>query len=230
MQLFKRATSNIPKAFSLQASTGPPLDDDGLWSTFKLEVGNGPGQGQNFLVVVSTSFYTTLLPGTQSCRSNESSDVIPADCTRMRGIGLYNGNTSDGYDGTRSMATAKQLGIEYILRGGYFSVTELYGQRYNVRGTDWDDELYMDTSHNSSIPVPILVIDSVSYYIASLGLGVGKHLSTVKGAPVVNSAVSAMAQSGAIPSESWGYTAGANYGMSSFLLLHILFKAMLRPR
>ncbi|QDS77617.1 hypothetical protein FKW77_002389 [Venturia effusa] len=128
----------------------------------------------------------------------------------MRGIGLFNSQQSEGYNGRNSINTAKNSGLEYILRGGGLQPRDLYGARYNVSGLAWVDKLYLGSPAASSIS-PILEISNPFYYIATLGLGVGTHKGTVKGADTVDSTVLTMAKSGTIPSASWGYTAGASY-------------------
>lgn len=212
MQLFKRTSSNFPSAFSIQPSP-EFLDADGLWSTFKLEVGNEPGHGQNFLVVISTSSYTTWLPNAQSC----STSGAPANCSATRGIGLFNGEQSPGYDDSKSSSSSAtgKLGTDKIGIGGFYNAQTLYGQDYDVSGDLGEDELYMSSStapsitHNSSNIVPIFAYASGNYYLASLGIGVGVYLSG--GGLNMSSAVTSMADAGAIPSLSWGYTAGAYY-------------------
>jgi hypothetical protein len=209
MRLFKRSSLSLPLAFSVQPSNNF-LDNDGRWSTFNLQVGS---QLQNFQVVVSTSSFDTWLPIPPGC---PSSPVTPSDCPSSRGVGPLDGTQSDGYDGTKSNTAGGQVSLE-ILNVGKLDTSSLFGPSYsNVTAQVWADDLYMSSStgpstvRNSSSQVPICGIIDTAYYLSSIGVGVGVHKTTV--GRNLNSTIEAMAASGAIPSHSWGYTAGAYYG------------------
>jgi hypothetical protein len=217
MQLFKRAAvRNLPLALSVKTSTKFE-EDDGLWSSFDLVIGDGPGGGQNFRVIISTSSFdtwVTLPPGCQNL------SFTPPNCAYSRGVGLYLGTQSTGYNVTDSN-TAKpkgEISIVKQLQVGELDASSLFGTKYgNVSGALYADYLHMssstgsDASQNSSQPVPILGVKSVLYYLSTFGIGVGAHKTTVQSLQL-NSTVLSMANAGAIPSESWGYTAGAHYG------------------
>jgi hypothetical protein len=219
MPLFKRASPSLPSAFSVQPSE-KWLDADGLWSAFNLEVGNGPGRGQNFLVVPSTSNPTTWLPDDKLCKLAKA----PANCSLTRGVGLFNGNQSAGYDDSTSSSSTGTgpLGLEYFNRGGSYPAEILYGVKYgNFGGILGEDILYMSsstapiTTHSSSGRVPIYAYSNDRYYLPSLGLGAGIHKSSAS--QLMNSTLLNMVDAGAIPSLSWGYTAGAYYGEHPYL-------------
>jgi hypothetical protein len=216
MQLFKRASSRFPLAFSVQPSDHFD-EDDGLWNTFNLAVGAGSNGPQNFRVVVSTSSYDLWLPQSPVC---PLSSLAPSDCPSSRGVGFYNNKLSDGYNGTRSTTQEGPLGIEVLALGGELDIETLFGTAptdyANVSGSFWVDYIHLNsptapiTTLDSPKQIPILGYSRVPYYLATLGLGVGRHISTAK--KIVNSTVMSMSDAGVIPSRSWGYTAGAYYG------------------
>jgi hypothetical protein len=217
MRLFKRAAvKNLPLAISVKTS-GKFEEDDGLWSSFDLEIGDGPGGGQNFRVIISTSSFDTWLPLPPGC-PNET--FTPPNCAYSRGVDLYAGLQSSGYNGADSNTAAPKGQLSTVkLEVGELDASSLFGATYgDVAGALWADYLHMssstgsDTSQNSSQPVPILGVKRVPYYLSTFGIGVGAHKTPVASLPIINSTVLSMANAGAIPSESWGYTAGAHYG------------------
>jgi hypothetical protein len=170
--------------------------DDGAWSTFLINVGDtGDGRsGQNFKALVSTSHSTTVLP-MKTVWCNESS------CASDRGVLPHFGRQSTGYQATSS--DYQELGL-FSLE----SETELEPPRNGLYGLD---SIGMGlASAESPVLLRQLVVGhmSESPYLSSLGLSPNPvGLGSKPFAPYLASANT----SGAIPSLSYSYTAGAKY-------------------
>jgi hypothetical protein len=208
-------------AIQIKAVTGVQEwgEFDGNCTLFNLEVGNNV-QRQNFRFVPSTSSFTTWLPNLQGCNVNKSeSPSTPSDqtkCAEQRGVGLYNGQQSGGFDGALSLSYNKS-DIEYLDLGADLQPTEVFGLSYNKTGLSGFDYLTMETMDNgrptlqSSNGTTIFGYATWDYFLATVGLGFGEwksHLTTLTPIP---SFMKSIADNFTIPSRSWGYTAGARY-------------------
>lgn len=94
--LTPRATA-VPAPFSFSADQDF-LGNDGLWSTFSIQVGT---PAQTFHVLPSTSSQETWLPAVEGCTAADGSK-----CGAQRGVGVFRGVASSGFDST-------QVGICY---------------------------------------------------------------------------------------------------------------------
>jgi hypothetical protein len=210
MSIIKRTDAVLPRAFSVQPSAQFEIFD-GNWSTFDIQIGGGPGGPQNFRATVSTSSFGIWLPDAGSCINSSASFSI-SDCAATRGVGLYNGTQSLGYNGSRSSTSTFLNGMDPDIGIGV-SVGSLFGPEYVVDVMLWSDYLYMNSSnapitgYNSSGKVQIYSYGYTRYYLPTFGIGNGIVFSTVS----TDSTLLSMATAGVIPSQSWGYTAGAYY-------------------
>lgn len=133
-------------AFSLETS-GVFDEFDGQWSTFNLEVGTGKSGGQSFRAVVSTSSFSALLPGLQSC--NFSTNIqFPTNCLFTRGVGQYQSRQNTGYDGSLigSLLGGGVQGIEDVSFGTDLNATFIFGPNYTVPATVWEDYISLSNS------------------------------------------------------------------------------------
>jgi hypothetical protein len=216
--LFKKR--DAPKAMGAFAvAPGSFLDSDGQWCTFKFAVGQSP-QDQNFQGVPSTTSFDIWLPTPKGCE-DDGSAVVPANCSLSRGVGNFDGNPSSGYIDNRDTSARSGLGRENLdIGGGDNTILTLFGSQYDGQagGSLSLDNVFFNpltgsTARNSSGQVAIFGVDSWMYYLPSIGLGIGVRTLTVPNLASVSSTISSMAAAGAIPGRSWGYTAGAFYGM-----------------
>ena len=219
--LFKRASSQSPTAFAVNP-TGEFDENDGKWSTFWLQVGNQNG-GQTFKAIVSTSSFSIWLPTPKGCPLNvlQSTPYTPTTvsaCAIERGVGLYDGTQSNGFLGNRSNTylSADEMGLLDL--GQDLHETTLFGSQYNTSGQIGYDIVFLQpllagsTSINSPNATMIYGIDDFKFFLPSIGLGVGYDLLPSPNI-ATGSMISNMAAAGTISSRSWGYTAGASYGM-----------------
>ncbi|KAF1944718.1 acid protease [Clathrospora elynae] len=71
--------------------------NDGKWSTFIINIGDdGSGRGQNFKVLISTSSPLTQVP-------QQTAWCTTDDCARSRGIMLFDGSQSLGFNSAKSL-------------------------------------------------------------------------------------------------------------------------------
>ncbi|KAK1988582.1 eukaryotic aspartyl protease [Colletotrichum cereale] len=158
---------------------------DGNWSAIELQVGT-PGQTVN--VLASTSLSEFWVIGAGGCAA---SDPL---CNNARGD-VFNMADSKSWNSLG----AWQLGLSYLDRGGDgdYGLETLSATPFKGIGG-----LSMDNIITASI-------NSTSYYLGFLGLGVTKGSF---GNQVAESPLSqAVKKYGRIPSYSYGYTAGAHY-------------------
>jgi hypothetical protein len=212
MSIIKRTGAVLPRAFSVQPSAQFEIFD-GNWSTFNIQVGGGPSESQNFRATVSTSSFSIWLPEPGNC-TNSSASFSSSDCAATRGVGFYEGAQSLGYDGSRSN-TSRALDLVNMDIGGQLDPGTLFGSEYLATGMLWVDYLYMSSGTgsstvNSSDQVPIYGYRDIEYYLPTFGIGYGAVEDTGSNV-TTNSTLLSMATAGVIPSQSWGYTAGAYY-------------------
>jgi hypothetical protein len=199
-------------AFSVETS-GTFDDDDGLWSTFNMDVGTGTSGPQSFTVIVSTSSFSALLPGPQSCQI----EGVPKNCSSSRGIGQHAGTQSSGYNGSYSGSQLPtKEGLEILLLGT-IDINATFGENYAGIGAQvWLD--YMSLRGSGSFQtyqsqISIYALSSGWYWMATIGIGYG--VIALTSGIRANSTLRDMVAKGAIPSPSWAYTAGAYYGKNS---------------
>ncbi|TVY80679.1 Candidapepsin-8 [Lachnellula suecica] len=179
--LLGRALCAAPTALSLSPSL-KWYGDDGTWSAVSIRVGT-PQQWVD--VMVNTVSSETWLVGPGGCPGNNSI------CTSARG-GIYNISQS---------STDEDL--------GFFSLgvdSRLGGNGYANYGLDTIEFGTTGVVLNSTV---IGSINETNYFLGMLGLGVVpgsfKNVTSL-------SAISGLVETnGAIPSHSYGYTAGATY-------------------
>jgi hypothetical protein len=220
--LFKKR--DAPKAMeAFSVAPGDFLEYDGNWCTFKFAVGKSP-KDQNFIGVPSTSSFDIWLPTPDGCTTNASdpdSPKVPANCSLSRGVENYGSQTSNGYNDSNDPLARSGLGIENLDIGAdNNAIFNLFGDLYNqsAGGTLALDEIFLSpstagTNRNSSGQVAIFGVRSWWYYLPSIGLGIGVRKTAVPNLAPIRSMISSMAAGGEIPGQSWGYTAGAFYGM-----------------
>ncbi|KAK1997260.1 eukaryotic aspartyl protease [Colletotrichum falcatum] len=158
---------------------------DGNWSTIQLQVGT-PGQTVN--VLASTSLSEFWVIGAGGCSANDP------PCSSARGD-VFKFADSKSWN----PLGAWQLGLDYLNNDGDGD----YGlETLSTTLLEGDGGLSMDHIITASI-------NTTSYYLGFLGLGVTKGSF---GNQVAESPLSqAVKKYGRIPSYSYGYTAGAYY-------------------
>lgn len=206
----------IPRPQSLTPS-GTFDGDDGRWSTFYINVaGDGNGQGQNFRVLISTSSPVTIVPARSSWCSTD-------ECAKNRGIMGTSGGGAQalGFD-TSNSQTWQPLGFYSLPVNStyWFSRDVLLLNRNDTLGADWGSTtvgLGMASKQSNTIDKQWVATSLIEdYYLGSLGLSAGE-VGPDKAQTFFSSLAS---QTELIPSNSYGYTAGAAY-RTSFLVAHI---------
>lgn len=194
------SSSSVPVPFVV-APTGDWDGDDGKWSTFSVDVGTPP---QTFRVFPSTIGEETWVPIPAGC-SGIVANV--SNCGDLRGVDTFNGIASQGFQQNAS-SSWKTIGIyeltlEQDLSGS--SDAGLYGL----------DTIALITANGVSGPSlsgqTVAGIATADFWLGSLGLGTRPGNFSVLGNETVPSLLSSMKTQGAIPSLSYGYTAGAVY-------------------
>jgi hypothetical protein len=198
MSLRKRADPGpptVPTPVSLGAS-GDFDGNDGKWSTFFVNVGDdGSGQGQNFKVLISTSSPLTLVPN--------QANWCTQDCASKRGVQIFDGSQSSGFDPQSSKAWS-DVGIYNIPLPHWWSdgvVNATYGSDNVGLGASSKDSKILSKQYVGRY-------DSRKLFMGSFGLS-QTYISTGGGSQppfLVN-----FAESQNIPSISYGYGAGASY-------------------
>ncbi|OAF98839.1 acid protease [Paraphaeosphaeria sporulosa] len=199
------STAAEPFAPLVVSTTGKWRGNDGSWSTFYINVGDGDnnGSGQNFEILPSTHFGVTVLPYPSSWCST--------DCAENRGIGTVNGNQTNGLD-TDDTTTWKT-------RGTYDLDLPYWWQGNNTAGAGPAgyyglDYVGIGPASSKSYKAPQMYVaatTSKDFYIGQFGLGPGaSNLGGGTGTPV-DSIITFLKQHRIIPSVSYGYTAGAKY-------------------
>lgn len=218
MWLSQRSTT-IAAPF-LVAPTGDFDGCDGAWSTFSLDA--GAQDAQEFRVLVSSLSGTIWLPKANGSCPSSNGRFFPGDCPDLRGIDVFNGGISSGYQSGAS-SSWDQIGLYRLSFSGELSMDEAFGSTSsygNISGEYGLDQISLKSqiSSNSSLSsnsTPLAAINDLSFFIGSLGLGWG---SIEPASTTYTTLMESLAGRSAIPSRSWGYTAGASYRMSDHLL------------
>ncbi|RFU30155.1 hypothetical protein B7463_g6169, partial [Scytalidium lignicola] len=181
--LFCRSAFCYGTALSVTPSTSW-YGDDGSWSAVSLRVGSPP---QWVDVMVSTVSAEAWVIGTGGCNNNDTM------CSTLRG-GVFDSNSSS----TWSPLGFYQLGLDTQLGfGGY----GYYGF----------DDLTFGTTGVALSSTIIASINTTAYWLGFLGLGiVPGNFTTITAISPISALVE---MEDAIPSHSYGYTAGAIYQM-----------------
>ena len=209
MWFTKRKQSALPLPFSVKPS-GQFDGNDGSWSTFLVQVGN---PAQAFRAVISTSSFSTWLPTPDGCVYSQDPSFVPSNCSQLRGVGIYKGFQSSGFQESNDTGTFKYIGINSLELGNDLSIPAAFGSTYDIKGDlGLDQILLSDSASSASLTtsggVPVYGVSNWNYFLPSLGIGIGALKSTTQNTP---SFVEALVNQSAIPSRSWGYTAGASY-------------------
>jgi hypothetical protein len=195
---FKKRATNDPPTPKVVAPSGTFDGDDGKWSTFNINIGDSDdsGHGQNFKILVSTSSPLTMVPA--------QSEWCNSDCAKDRGIQIFNGEQSLGFD-MQSSSTYKDAGIYTVPKPDWWDRNELNGS------LGLDNVGLGESSKDSLILAENLVMTYTfkDYFLGSFGLAAGSVAAgNSDRAPFLfNFARSA----NEIPSVSYGHTAGASY-------------------
>lgn len=230
MRFFPRST--LPTPFSLRTS-GQFDGNDGQWSTFLLSVGK---PAQQFRVLASTSSMLTWVPKDDGCAGND----VPANCSEWRGVDNVKGGRSDGYieDFSADFSFTNLFALPFSAHrepAGMFGRNDDVGWSYafGVRyGTD--TMAFSSSSAGGGLqtphPVPFAMMTRWDYWLGSISL-VPWYIddSTGKEGQGKQTLLEMLANSSAIPSRSYGYTAGAYYrkygiGLSLLFLLLVPVK------
>jgi hypothetical protein len=189
-------------------TTGTFEGDDGKWSTFSINVaGDGAGKGQNFKVLISTSFPITMVPAqTEWC--NEA-------CSKGRGIMSINGQQSLGLDESSDRWNWNLAGLyELPTKSLYWWTQDLLSPTSN--GTldgDWGlTTVGLGEASKDSITLESQYVAGYffkDFFLGYLGLSAGAISPTGATRPTFFSALYRLVDY--IPSPSYGYTAGASY-------------------
>lgn len=216
----------VPQPFSVKPS-GKFYENDGSWSTFNLAVGAG-GTGstgvQNFEAIISTSGYEVWLPPAfPPCNNSNPSKngtqyrhFPPQGCDVARGVGLFQGIQSSGYQANESSSVASTAStVSESLTLGPYSPLQIFGTQFNDTGYAYQDNITLNSQLSanglltSAERVPVYGVPNLQFFLPTLGIAPGVQ-ETATGLKVP-SALLSWNSSGAIPGLSWGYTAGQKY-------------------
>jgi hypothetical protein len=166
--------------------------------------------GQNFRVLVSTSSSATWVPLADGCSSND-----PLDCPNQRGVELFAGAQSQGYDMSRSSAS-KLIGL-YKMNLGSKDMYTSYGEQYSNNSARYGyDSVGLGPASNSSLMLSPEVVGGVvdkEFFLGAFGLALNPNNFGTGALPTFLSLLPNTTY-GPIPSLSYGYTAGASYRKS----------------
>ena len=190
--LSKRAPPSVPAPISI-----PPTQEfdgnDGPWSTFPIQIGTPP---QTVKVLISTASSQTWAISPDGCTQTDA-----ANCSTARG-GLFQPNSSSSWKQNQDAS-----------RGLYPLVLE--EQNLNITGNGFYgyDTVALGGGNSGGLSLPQQVVASIATKSYFLGLfGLNTQSSILPGTTNnITSFVTALNQSGAVPSLSWSYTAGNQY-------------------
>ena len=177
--------------------------DDGSWSSFAIQVGTPP---QSFRVLPSTTGAETWIPYPPGC---EGILQNIADCGTLRGVDNFEGQPSRGFQ-TNASST-------WNLIGTYELATEqnLWGSTGNPGYYGYDTvslEPYPSGTKAKLKDQTVAGVATANVWLGSLGLGTADANFPVEKTSNP-SLLSTMGSQNYTPGLSFGYTAGASYGM-----------------
>jgi hypothetical protein len=178
---------------------------NGQWSTFTIGVGSPP---QRFRVLPSTKIPETWVTSNLGCIASD-----PQNCYQLRGGENFNGNPPSGFQPNAS-TTWNQIGLYNAQAESYLNLTGA--------GEFGSDILSLNGGNGSStgdgVSLGGQVIGAVadkSFLLGYLGLSFqpsGFSSTTSSKQPMLQN----FYENKLIPSQSYGYTAGAYYGDSKY--------------
>lgn len=174
---------------------------DGEWSTFKISIGT---PGQDFRMLPSTKSGQTFVMWPGSCLPSD-----PPDCPSLRGIGVFNGQQSDGFL-SNSSSTWSDI--------GQYDVDLEQALNLTASGAFGYDKVILGPAAESSTALSIdgQVIAGVpdpNYFLGHIPLGNAD--SSFGGGTAIDALLPNMRNKTLIPSISFAYTAGAKYRLKS---------------
>ncbi|KAL1643057.1 hypothetical protein SLS58_005026 [Diplodia intermedia] len=169
---------------------------DGNWSSFRISIGN---PGQNFRVLVSTRGAAAWVPVPDGCQGDD------AACPSSRGVELFDSSPSQGFVENRSntwslinyFSNDVEKNLELKDSGG------MYGYDAIRLGFTEDTDA---VKVNHSLVVGIFDTD---YWLGLLGMSNAQINLDENDKPP--SLIQVLNDTGTIPSQSYGHTAGAHY-------------------
>ncbi|KAF2428360.1 acid protease [Tothia fuscella] len=178
--------------------------NDGKWSTFVINVGN---PGQNFRVLISTSGSTTWVPLPEGCTTSD-----PSDCPDQRGVELFAGAQSRGYDSKQS-SVSKLIGL-YKMELGSTDMNSSYGAQYSDHTARFGyDSIGLGPASDKSLMLSPEIIGGMvdkDFFLGSFGLAMNPSNFGTGALPTFLSLLPNSSFE-PIPSLSYTYTAGASY-------------------
>lgn len=170
--------------------------NDGRWSTFILRIGTPE---QNFAVLPSTTGHETLIPMPEGCTAGD-----PANCAELRGAYPFNGKSGTGLQ-VNASSTWQSIGLYTLDVGERFGMEDngLYGL----------DRIGLQVQSSGGLTLDNQVVAGIAtkdIYLGSFGLG-PKPSNFSNYEHPIPSFMQTLKDNKAIPSISYGYTAGAAY-------------------
>jgi len=214
-----RRDNPSPAAFPVQPSR-QFQGNDGSWSTFLISAGS---PAQQFSALVSTSSLGTWLVGPAACSSSSDPTVAQhSDCFTSRGS-----KANKGWQSADSK-TYKALGTYVLELNNDLPLATTFGSSpvgvnytgavYNSNATLGQDTVALLSNDNTGSPITannslIYGVVDQSFWLSTFGIG---HGTTQLGQDTSKfaSLLDIYANQSAIPSRTWGYTAGAFYSWS----------------
>ncbi|KAL9091091.1 MAG: hypothetical protein Q9165_005018 [Trypethelium subeluteriae] len=202
MAIFKRQNSTtVPAPFSFSPSQSWD-GNDGKWSTFIVRVGTPP---QDFRILPSTAGQETWVPNPEGCTPSD-----PSDCGSSRGVQEFNGQQGTGFL-TNESSSWQALGV-YDLA---FEENLDYETNvtYDGQGLYGFDTVGLQVENSGGLTLNHQIVAGIAlkqFYLGLFGLGIKPANFTSFSNPQPAFLPSAVSQN-LIPSQSWGYTAGAPY-------------------
>ena len=202
MALVKRQNSTaVPAPFSF-APAQTWDGNDGSWSTFIVRIGTPP---QDFRVLPSTAGQETWVPYPEGCTVKD-----PSNCGSSRGVQPFNTEQGTGFL-TNASSSWQALGVfslDFETNLDYEPNVSYVGQ-----GVYGFDTVGLQVENSGGITINHQVVAGIAMkqvYLGIFGLGVKPANFSSYSDPQPAFLPSAVNQS-LIPSQSWGYTAGAPY-------------------
>ncbi|CAI6334366.1 unnamed protein product [Periconia digitata] len=178
--------------------SGAWLGSDGIWSGFTISVGTPP---QNFTVLPATNAQHIYIPAADDCKR------IPRfDCASSRGVGAFDNARSLGFQANAS-STWKLIGLHEVGLNQNLAWSGNGVTGYETIGFGDDDKVPDRGKVMDGEVVTAYVTPDI--WVGLLGLG-GSSITYREGERV-GSFISHLKEKRIIPSESFGYTAGASY-------------------